>query len=95
MRWKFGIGCCDIYGYNYYLAKSISSHLKNFKENLCSYPSEMTIEEWQDTIQIMIDGFDAFLAMDDEFVDSKRKKLVKKYKLGMKTFVKYFDHLWM
>ena len=94
-RIKYGIGCCDLAGYSYYISERIRDDLTLFKENMYSHPADMSFEEWESIIQEMIDGFDAFLQMD-EFVpsDKEYKRLNKIHKRGMRTFIKYFRGLW-
>lgn len=94
-RFTRGVGCCDLMGYNYYLAKRLSRDLRLFKANLYSYPgypAEVdTMEKWIAVIDKMIYSFDFIL--DEDMVPTKKKQ--KDIQIGLRLFGKYYQHLWL
>lgn len=74
------------------IAKFIVPRLKRFKETVNGHPNEFTFEEWKVELQKMIDAFE-YVANDDEYYSYDKKK-IKMCDVGMKSFHKYFSHLW-
>ncbi|KXB08130.1 hypothetical protein AKJ56_01790 [candidate division MSBL1 archaeon SCGC-AAA382N08] len=70
--------------------------LKDLKEKHRGTPSEMTEEEWERTLQEIIDGFeDGKKAIDLEFEDLEQgKQLRQNLHHSLKLFNKYFFDLW-
>lgn len=98
LRFKYGAGCCDVYGLDYFLAKRIIHPLKEFRRHdTVSYPPDLTVEKWEAIIDEMIWAFDYFINEADNFTDYSPKQMTQNYKRqqkGFELFGKYFTHLW-
>ncbi len=70
--------------------------LKDLKENHWGTPPEMTEEEWEQTLQEIIDGFeDGKKAIDLEFEDLEQgKQLKQNLHHSLELFNKHFFDLW-
>lgn len=84
MKLRYGINCCDLYSYDYYLAKKLAHDLKLFKKYSCSYPAELTDKKWDDILDEIIDGFVNY--EDDKYTEKTDK--------AIKLLSKWFSHLW-
>jgi len=99
-RGRRGYSDSDTWDFDDYLADVISKGLKVLKDNLHSYPVEFeTIEQWQEILDSIIDGFEAYQQTGDidcpvEDYIKEHNKLMVKFNTGMKLFTKYFNHLW-
>jgi hypothetical protein len=105
-RGKRGYADCDLWGWDYYMARTNIKALKQFKEKLYGHPFGFNdIDEWKDTIQQMIDGFQASIDIDDVHIIENgaynHKKTVEeierleKIRLkGMRLFTKWYQNLW-
>ena len=97
---RYGAGCCDIFGLDYYLAKKIIKPLKEFRralENGGGYPEEFgSMEKWLEALDKMIWSFD-FLINEDEFdyEFEKAMEMGKKQQEGFELFGKYYLSLWI
>ena len=74
-----------------HLAEIILPRLKNFRKNTYSYPPDMSMEEWLNKLDSMIDAFE--ILIKDEHIGNK--KLCDKMDKGLKEFGKYFSNLWI
>jgi hypothetical protein len=99
-RLRYGGGCCDVYGLDYYLAKKILPPLKEFRRRLAKgggYPEEFnSMEEWLKTIDEMIWAFD-FLLHGEEMTDDieKDRKNWERQQKGFELFGKHYNSLWI
>lgn len=99
-RAKRGYSDRDLWCLHGYIARLMSSALKDFKKNLHGYPMDLTEERWDRILDIMQDGFEATLKGDEvEFENLEQyvadcRKLEKIQHRGLKLFVKYFNDLW-
>lgn len=92
-RIKNGLTCCDIYGYQWYLAKKIASDLKVYKKNNMAYPMGMKEGEWDIVLDKMIYAFDLIVREGDgEDMDDLHYKAMNE---GTELFGKYFKDLWI
>lgn len=74
------------------LSMYIYSQLCYFRDHcLVGHPNFMTFEQWEDTIDKMIEAFKLQIIEDNNIL-SKNKQ--KKIKYGMRLFIKYYNHLW-
>ena len=98
-RIRYGAGCCDIFGLDYYLAKKIIKPLKEFRRSLerngGGYPSELnSMEEWLAILDKMIWSFE-YLISGEEFYKENNNENNKKEAEGFELFGKYFRSLWI
>lgn len=95
---KNGFLPSDWWGYATKNTERTIKILKHFQKNHYGYPSNLkTPEDWDKTLQIMIDGFEACLEMDkmDYFGnEEKYSELIKIFKKGMNVYSKYYLDLW-
>ncbi len=84
----------DTWNLDLALAKLILPRLKRFKELNIGYPSDMSFEEWNETIDKMIYSFEFYKngKQFDWSVDNKKEWA--KVDEGMKLFGKHYGHLW-
>lgn len=88
-RLNRGFDDSELWNLHITLAGFILPRLKAFKENICSSPTDMTIEEWKEILEKMIVAFE-ILAEDKEYSIEEEKKIGT----GLNLFVKYFRGLW-
>lgn len=65
--------------------------LKDFRDNLCSYPHEMTMEEWSDILDTMVSLLEV---MEHESVINDYDMQEEAKDEFFKLFSKYFYNLW-
>ena len=102
-RVKHGFSTYDWWGFNSYLTFVILGGLKKFKAESMGYPGTIiTMGEWVEILDIMIEGFEAheeFSALET-YEPSKityeewSKPLIEKWNTGSKLFIKYYGDLW-
>lgn len=68
----------------------ILPRLKAFAKHGHGYPAGMTSEEWDATIQTMIDGFEEHARRNEHECELNWRKIDK----GLKLFAKHYGHLW-
>lgn len=90
-RLKYGVTCCDVYSFDYYLSKKIWNGLKLFKKLSMSHPINLTEKKWDKILDQMIEGFD--LMANDDMWDMDEKKNKKAHK-ALKLFAEYYTNLW-
>ena len=73
------------------IAKFILPRLKYFSENVNSYPSWTTIDEWKKILNEMVIAFT--LILEDELYNKDDLRVVK-IQLGLDHFRKYYFDLW-
>jgi len=71
------------------IAQFVLPRLKNFRENLHGYPSNLTEKKWDKILGKMIYSFEN-IVHSDVYVDKDYKKIQK----GLDLFGKYFQNLW-
>ena len=64
--------------------------LKRFKDMAVGYPSDLTSDKWNDTLQKMINAFE--LIKKDNLVYSDEDNII--IELGLDLFTKHFLDLW-
>ncbi len=95
----------EFFSLDYSLSLYIYSQLCYFKENcLFCYPSELTLEQWEDILNKMIEAFKLMIIEDKTFEQTmhlgvKEQKIIsknkqKKINYGLRLFIKYFRDLW-
>ena len=99
-RWKYGGGCCDVFGLDYYLAKKIIKPLRAFRNyDRMSHPAEFkSSEEWQRALDEMVWAFEYLLSgegIDDDFDFKKLQEDSEREQKGFELFGKYFRNLWI
>jgi hypothetical protein len=72
-------------------ARLILPRLKRFKEVNCAHPCDLTAEEWDEKLQLMIEAFE-FYAGEDRF-DGKSEDF-EKAQVGLYLFAKHYAGLW-
>ena len=96
LKWKWqrsqrGFSDADVWDTNSYLAKIIPPMVRQLDEG-CSYPGGTgkanTPEKWKAILEEIAVGFEAFEGDIGKIGDEK------KFKNGMKLFVKWFPNLW-
>ena len=106
-RYKLFVGQLKTNGFNdsetwaldSVIAKFILPRLIRFKELNIGYPgNEITWEKWNEMLDDMIFAFSWSLHYDDDLTEEpspveKRRNWVR-HDRGMKTFAKWFHHLW-
>ena len=100
LRTRYGVGCCDLWGLDYFLAKIIIRPLKRFRKlNKTGYPAELkSMDEWRKILDKMIWSFEYSLRgelTNDTVSQDEYEKLFKKEQEGFELFGKYFRDLWM
>ena len=72
------------------LSKLIVPRLKRFKEvNIC-YPPNMTPQEWDEKLDLMIEAFEFYSG--EQYCASGEE--LKKHQKGLNLFAKHFGKLW-
>lgn len=96
--WR-GYARTDVWNLHSYLAIWLPSALRQMRDG-CSYPSDLTSDEWREKLTLMIRGFeDAHRLIDGkwgqwESARKKRKEVYLHSKLGMQEFIDRFYDLW-
>lgn len=100
-----GFSIVDWWNFDSYIAGVMVEGLKMFKTNGTGVPAEFGtditetgLDEWHSVLDEIIDGFEAYLEIQDhlgyddylEFYNEAKKKLDNSFEL-LKT---YFQHLW-
>lgn len=96
LRYKEGIGCCDVFSMDCYYAPKLLRDLKIFRRNLDTYPShpnDLTMEEWKQTIDKMIYAFN-YLIKEINWPNLSEEEY-NKAKEGFELFGKYYMSLWL
>lgn len=73
------------------IAQYTLPRLKHFRENIISHPGTMTMDEWKDILQKMIDGFE-IVVDDNMYVNYPIKSKILEE--GLALFAKYYTNLW-
>lgn len=100
LRHTRGVGCCDIFNYDSYLAKVIARDLGIYKTKNCSWPGDnefKTFESWQDYIQEIISGLEAPEKIDWDAKNcfELETEAEKKQEEAMIKFAKRFNSFWI
>ena len=100
LRYTRGVGCCDLFSYDSYIAKVIARDLRIYKEKNMSWPGNdefKTFESWQDYIQEIIDGLEAPEKIDWDAKDcfELENESLKKQEEAMMKFAKHFSSFWI
>lgn len=100
LRITRGVGCCDLFSYDDYIAKVIARDLRIYKEKNFSWPGNdefKTFESWQNYIQEIIDGLDCYrdIDWDAENCFELETQARKKQDESMMKFAKHFSSFWI
>lgn len=95
-QWKkereiYGFDEKDIWNLDYTFALWIYPRLKMYQKYNCGFPSNMTKDSWNNILQEMIDGFEAYL-LDDLY--PKKEDTCEKFNKSMKLFSENIGDLW-
>jgi hypothetical protein len=95
-RAENGFSVFDWWNFNSYLAWVNIQGLKKFKEEGSGYPANSSLEEWNEMLDIMIEGFEAFETYMNDCPDSREEieALLATHRVGMKLYAEQFVHLW-
>ena len=105
LRKTKGAGCCDIFSYDYYLARQILPGLKLFREKVTIYggiPNYEEIkksEDWLAIIDEMIFAFQSYKDEEDINFEAPEwgkggKERQERITKGFELFGKYYQSLW-
>ena len=90
-RLERGFDDSELWNLDSTIAKFILPRLKAFSENLISHPIGITMEKWEKILNSMIYSFD--IIVEDKILNLSDDEY-KKFKKGLKLFVKYYFNLW-
>ena len=94
-RLERGFDDTETWNLDYTIASFILPRLKRFKQVANCYPGNMTLEEWEDILDKMIDAFEIKVKENGESWTSKEEKTkCQKIQEGLDLFAKYYFHLW-
>lgn len=98
-RAKNGYSYQDVWSLDSYLDEMLPKALRELAKVNNGYPQELeSLEEWNDILEEMVQGFEAHKKISElEFdIDNPKeyKELENKFKKGMKLFVRYYGSLW-
>lgn len=84
----------EMFNLNTSLSMYIYSQLCYFRDHcLNGYPGFMTFEQWQDTLDKMIEAFKLQLEEEVKLIMPSKNRQ-KKINYGMRLFIKYYNYLW-
>lgn len=86
----------ELWNLDFTIAAFVLPRLKEFRDNLMSYPSIFkNIEEWRAVLDKIIYSFE-YTCFDLEFegTEIEQKENYKRYEDGLKLFGEYFSGLW-
>lgn len=90
-------GWCDAetWSLDHQFAKWITPRLKRFKKLTIATPMDLTVKQWNNILQEMIDGFE-FMASDNyyEWGEPKWDKKHEQINKAVELFAKYIRNLW-
>jgi len=92
LRYRRGVGCCDLFSYDAYIARVIARDLKVFKKRKGGYPSILTEESWDAALDEMIFGFEHIEKCEGLISDCPDCERSQK---GIELFAKHFKSLWI
>jgi hypothetical protein len=97
-RARNGFSFYDWVNFDEYLAWVIVGGLKMFRHHGSGHPSQLTLEQWNDILDEMIEGFEAYLFICSiDAVNEGEEGLNKKKETSdraLQLFVEYFPDLW-
>jgi hypothetical protein len=74
------------------LGRLIAPRLRRYNELRNGHPCDMTEEEWNATIQKMVDAFEWY-GSDERYADNEFEMLAK-HQEGINLFAKHYNNLW-
>lgn len=89
-RKERGFDDTETWSLDYAIAKFAIPRLKRFKELHICHPPNITMEEWDEKIQDMIDGFEEVVKDGTGGMEVDYDKMDK----GLDTFREYYRDLW-
>lgn len=94
-RGWWGYARTDVWSLEGYLAAWLPSALRQMRDGW-SYPPDLTPDEWQEKLSLMIGAFeDAFRLIDMDYSSHEEaKELIDHSKPGMQEFIDRFYDLW-
>lgn len=89
-----GFSTYDWWNFDGYLAFVIAGGLKKFRNEGSGYPADLTIEQWNTLLDIMIEGFEGW--QNKFVVDTfeEEKELARELGVALDIFKAYFTSLW-
>lgn len=87
----------------YHIAKRFIKPLKNYRSIIDSFPSSLTVEEWEKILDKMIRSFEDLLKEDeiehyiriDKMNAEEHAAYMERRQEGFELFGKWFTHLWL
>jgi hypothetical protein len=95
-RWTRGWDDSDLWSLDCTISEFIIPRLKLFRDTLSGYPGEMTMEEWEETIDDMIFAFEYVVDEKNRWEPMSEEYMRKfhRYERGMRAFSDNFMALW-
>ena len=103
-RGKRGYADCDVWSFDYYLAKVIVGALTKLKKDKCGFPIEISKlygddaeKAWDNILTLIIDGFQGvidFHDSDDYYSPEKFKEIEKRLQNSLELMKVYYFSLW-
>lgn len=84
----------DTFSLDHSLAKLILPRLKRFRHLHMGYPDSLSVEEWENILDQMIETFE-YIASDKYFdLPDRSWKENNKIQTGLALFARYYTNLW-
>jgi hypothetical protein len=89
-----GFSKYDWWSFDTYLAWVIAGGLKKFRTEGHGYPADVTEQEWNILLDVMIEGFEGWLEKFETKTLDEEEELRKKLNVALDIFRVYFVSLW-
>lgn len=94
-RGKRGYADEDVWNLEYYLADVISASVMHLRHHNMAYPSDLTPEEWNATLEKISHGFKAAADFCDGGIPMETEpQMLSELDVAMDLFKKHFFNLW-
>lgn len=93
-REERGFDDTEMWALDQSIAAFLIPRLKRFKETHICHPPRITMEQWDEILQKMIDGFEEVLTRDDLTSKRGREYDSSKVREGLKLFAEWYHDLW-
>ena len=90
-RIENGFDESELWSLDYTIARFICPRLKQFSEDVISYPTGMTCEEWEDKLKQMVKAFEIIVDDNNWELDKEQVDVVNN---GLDLFREHFFSLW-
>lgn len=101
-----GYGSDDLWEFDDYLAKMLVKALRDLNERKMGHPADLTEDQWDEKLEMMIAGFQAYLRLSGDDMTTLNiperetrhlayKKDCQTFKDGMKEFAEFYTSLWI